>query len=178
MNDLGDLAAVKRRKKEKKLSISKPEQYDGLRTSTLTYRQWYETVNGYLRYHKGTWEDDIDLIMIVGTFMKGKARDWFDSRARSLRQSRQTDTFRAFVSKMDERFKNDKEDDISFEKLKKVRYDNDIYAYVYKLELLNMKIGLQGLAWRKAIKAGLPDVLLDRLAMVVGEVDHFAVLRR
>ena len=31
------------------------------------YRQWYETVNGCLRYHKGTWEDDLDLI-IVGTF--------------------------------------------------------------------------------------------------------------
>lgn len=162
------MAAVKKREQDKKLSVPKPEQFNRLRASNPTYRQWYKTVNGYLRYHKGSWEGEHDLTTIVGIFMKGKARDWFDSLAQSTRQSRKIDTFRAFASKMDERFKADKEEDISFEELKKVKYENDILSYIDKLELLNIKVGLQGLVWRKVIKAGLPEVLLDRLSPSMG----------
>ena len=43
-----DLADVERDKKEKKLPIPKPNAYDKLVESNLTYQRWYETINDYL----------------------------------------------------------------------------------------------------------------------------------
>lgn len=110
------LAVVKRRKREKKLQIPKTELYDGGRDSEPTYRQWNETVNGYPCFHRGIWEDDADLITIVGAFMMGKARDWFDNRARPLRANR------------------------------KVKYSSNVLDYIEKLEALNLRVGVTGLA--------------------------------
>ena len=98
------------------------------------------------------------LITIIGAFMKRRARDWFDNRAHTLRTNRKADTFSAFVSAMDERFKVDKEDHVNYEKLWKVKYSRDVLDYIDRLEGLNMRVGLSGLAWRK-IKAGLPHDL-------------------
>ena len=49
-----------------------------------SYKGWYKTMNDYLHHYRGTWDDDKDLIRIIGAFLKGKARDWFDTRADSL----------------------------------------------------------------------------------------------
>ena len=84
MEDLGD---VERDKKEKKLQIPKPDAYDGSVESNPTYQRWYETINDYLYHNRGSWEGDYDLIRVVGAFMKGKARDWYDDRARQLRSN-------------------------------------------------------------------------------------------
>ena len=168
MMDLAELARVKRRSKEKKIQIPKPELFDGVRDSSLTYKAWYETVHRYLRFHQGTWDDDTDLITIVGAFMKGKAREWFDNRSRKLRRNRKVDTFTAFVEAMSEQYKHDKERDVQFEKLHQLQYSGNIFEYINKLEALNMRVGLSGFPWRKAIKRGLSQELRKQLAQVPG----------
>lgn len=89
LEDLGD---VERNSKEKKLQIPKPDPYDGSIEANPTYQRWYETMNDYLYHNRGTWEGDSDLIRVVGAFLKGKARDWYDNRARQLRANRTIDS--------------------------------------------------------------------------------------
>ena len=71
-------------KKEKKLQIPKPDAYDGSVESNPMYQRWYETNNDYLYHTRGSWKGDFNLIRIVGTFIKGKARNKYDHRARQL----------------------------------------------------------------------------------------------
>ena len=99
-----DLADVKYDKKEKNLQFPKPDAYDGSVESNLTYQRCYETINNYLYHNRGSWEGDCDLIRVVGAFMKGKARDWYDNRARQLQSNRKIDTWSSFVSAMDKQF--------------------------------------------------------------------------
>ena len=80
-----DLGAVQRSQKEKKLQIPKPDAYDGSIHANPKFQRWYETINDYLYHNRGTWDGDSDLIRIVGAYLKGKARDWYDNRARQLR---------------------------------------------------------------------------------------------
>ena len=79
MVDLGD---VQQSQKEKKLQIPKPDVYDGSIDANPTNQQWYETINDYLYQNRGTWDGNSDLIRVVGAYLKGKARDWYDNRAR------------------------------------------------------------------------------------------------
>ena len=78
MEDLGD---VLRSQKENKLQIPKPDAYDGSIDANPTYQRWYVTINDYLYHTRGTWDGDSDLIRVVGAYLKGKARDWYDNRA-------------------------------------------------------------------------------------------------
>ena len=81
MEDLGD---VQWSQKEKKLQIPKPDAYDGSIDANPTYQRWYETINDYLYHIRGTCDGDSDLIRVVGSYLKGKARDWYDNRACQL----------------------------------------------------------------------------------------------
>ena len=79
-----DLGAVQRSQKEKKLQIPKPDAYDSSIDANRTYKRWYKTINDYLYHNRGTWDGDSDLIRVVGAYLKGKARDSYDNRARQL----------------------------------------------------------------------------------------------
>ena len=81
----------------------------------------------------------------------------------TLRANQKVDTFSAFVSAMDERFKVDKEDDVNYEKFWKVKYSSNILDSIDKLEALNLRAGVTGFTWRKIIKAGLPHSLRGKL---------------
>ena len=74
-----DLADVECNTKGKKLQIPNSDAYDRSVELNLTYQRCYRTINDYLYKNRGSWEGDSDLIRVVGTFMKGKARDWYDN---------------------------------------------------------------------------------------------------
>ena len=58
----------------------------------------------------------------------------------------------------------------NFDKLHEVQYKGGILRCVDSLQCLNQKVRLRGLAWRKALKRGLPERIIDRLAeMMRGE---------
>ena len=100
--------------------------------------------------------------------MKGKARDWFDSRKKQLKALNVKDNFAAFCEAMETRFRTVKEDHVNLRKMKKVTYKNDIQAYIDTLEHLNLKVGLSGLAWRDILKNGLPEKIAYRLSLTQG----------
>ena len=165
---LGDLHAhLREKKKSWKLQMNRPQTFDGDRSSKPTYRQWCSGLERYLDYHRGEWEKDADLINMVGSYMKDKALDWFDSHALHFKAIKVKDTFKAFVEAMDTRFKNDKEAQLALEKMK-VKYAGDILSYIDNIELLNMKVGSHGLQYRDLIKAGLNTELRDRLSQTQG----------
>ncbi len=170
LDRLVELAGTKRVIKEKKIQINKPDSYDGTLEAKPPYRKWFRRLNDYLHHYKGTWDDDEDLIRIFGSFMTGEARDWFDTRADTLEDNRQTDTFSAFVSAMDERFKVDFEKETNYRALSKVKYTGNVLQYIDKLRALNQKVGIAGITWQEILKDGLPQVLRMDLAKVKGGV--------
>jgi hypothetical protein len=162
------LGEVRRSEREKKLQIPKPDAYDGSVDANPTYQRWYETINDYLYHNRGTWDGDSDLIRIVGAYLKGKARDWYDNRARQLRANRKIDSWPAFVSAMDERFTTSHEADAAFAKMSSVTYKNSVMAYIDELTNLNEKANISGRAWRNILCGGLPQELRKDLAKMQG----------
>ena len=163
-----DLADVQRDKKEKKLQIPKPDAYDGSVELNPTYQRWYETINDYLYHSRGSWEGDSDLIRVVGAFMKGKARNWYDNRARQLRSNRKTDTWSAFVSAMNERFTTSNEGDLAYVEMHRVKYQGSVMTYVDKLIGLNEKANMSGRACCTVLVYGLLHELRKDLAKLRG----------
>ena len=165
MEDLGD---VQRSQKEKKLQIPKPDAYDGSFDTDPTYQRWYETINDYLYHNRGTWDGDSDLIRVVGAYLKGKARDWYDNRARQLRANRNIDSWPAFESAIDERFKISPEADATFAEMATVVYKGSVMSYIDKLDNLNEKANISGRVWRRMLVKGLPHELRKDLAKMQG----------
>ena len=69
----------------------------------------------------------------MGAYLKGKARDWYDNRARQLRAKRKIDSWPAFVSAMDERFKTSHEAEAAFAEVATVVYKGSVMSYIDKL---------------------------------------------
>ena len=157
--DMEDLGDVQRSQKEKKLQIPKPDAYDGSIDANPTYQRGYETINDYLYHNRSTWDGDSDLIRVVGAYFKGKARDWYDNRARQLRANRKIDSWPSFVSAMDERFKMSHEADAAFAAMGTVVYKGSVMSYIDKLVNLNEKANISDHAWRSMLIKGHPPEL-------------------
>ena len=143
MEDLGD---VQWSEKVKKLQIPKLDAYDGSIDANPMYQQWYKTIKDYLYHNRGTWDGDSDLIRIVGAYLKGKARDWYDNRARQLRTNRKIDSWPAIVSAMDERFKTSHNADAAIAEMATVIYQGSVISYIDILVNLNVKANISGRA--------------------------------
>src|SRR5436853_123592 len=77
--------------------------------ATPTYKRWYKQMKDYLHQYRGTWDDDEDLIRIIGALLKRKARDLFVTRANKLLENRKRDTLAALISAMKDQYKVDLE---------------------------------------------------------------------
>ena len=154
MEDLGD---VQRSQKEKKLQITKLDAYDhdGSIDANPTYKRWYETINDYLYHIRGTWNGDSDLIRVVGAYLKGKDRDWYDNRDRQLCTNRKIDSWPAFELAMHERLKTSHEADAAFTEMATVVYKESVMSYIDKLVNLNEKVNISGHTWRSMLVKGL-----------------------
>ena len=165
MEDLGD---VPRSQKEIKLQIPTPDAYDGSIDANPTCQRWYETINEYLYHKRGTWDGVSNLIRVVGPYLKGNARDWYDNRAHQLRTNRKIDSWPAFVSAMDERCKTSHEADTAFPEMATVVYKGSVMSYIIKLVNLNEKANIAGRASQSMLIKGLPHQLRKDLAKMQG----------
>ena len=139
-----DLANVVRDKKENKPQICKPDAYNGSVESNAMYKRWYESINDYLYHNCGSLEGDSDLIRVVGAFIKGMARDWYNNRARQPRSNRMIDTWSAFLSAMDKRFATSHEGDLAYVEIYRVKYQGSVMTYVDKLIRLKKEANMSG----------------------------------
>ena len=104
----------------------------------------------------------------MGAYLKGKARDWYDNRARQLRANRKIDSWPAFVLAMDERFKTSHEADAAFAEMATVDYKGSVMSYIDKLVNLNEKANISGCTWQSMLVNGLPHELHKDLAKMQG----------
>ena len=104
------------------------------------------------------------MIRVVGAFMKGKARDWYNNRARQLRSNWKIDSWSAFVSAMDERFMTSQEGDLAHTEMNRVKYQGSVMTYINKLFGHNEKANISGHAWQTVLVHGLPYELRKHLA--------------
>ena len=91
--------------------------------------------------------------------MKGKARDWYDNRARQLLSNRKMDSWSAFVSAIDKRFITSHEGDLAYAEIHRDKYKGSVMTHVDKLIGLNEKANMSGRAWRTILDNGLPHEL-------------------
>ena len=165
MEDFGD---VMRDKKERKLQIPKPYEYNGYVESNPTYHRWYETINDYLYHNRGSWQGDSDRIRVVGSFMKGKARNRYDNRASQLRSNRKIDSWSVFVSALDERFTTSYKGDLAYAEIQRVKYQGSVMTNVDKLIGLNERANQSGHAWHTVLVNSLPHELRKDFAELRG----------
>ena len=119
----------------------------------------------YNIYHnRGTWDGDTDLISVVGAYIKGKARDWFNNQARQLRAKGKIESWPAFVLAMDERFKTSHKADAAFAEMASIVYKGSVMSYIDKLVSLNEKANDSGHTWRSMLTRGLRYELRQDLA--------------
>ena len=159
-----DLGAVQRSQKEKKLQIPKPDAFDGSIDTNPTYYRWYKTIYDYLYHNRGTWDSDSDLISVVGAYIKGKARDWYDNRTRKSHTTQKIDSWPVFVSAMDERFKTSYEADAGFAAMATIVYKGNVMSYINKLVNFKEKANISGHTWRSMLTKGLPHELRKDIA--------------
>ena len=96
------------------------------------------------------------------------ARDWYDNQTRQLCANRKIDSWPAFVSAMNERFKTSHEADAAFAKMATVVYKGSVMSYIDKLVNLNEKANISGRAWQRMLVKSLPYDLRKDLAKMHG----------
>jgi hypothetical protein len=121
-------------------------------------------VDRYLRYFKDEYTYDDDKIIFVGTLLREKALAWYNNREDQLKKHFQVDTWRAFISSMEERFIDTEEEKENLRKMKELQYKGDIRDYIVKMEDLNYHVCLSGIAWREALHSGLNEDIKDRIS--------------
>ena len=82
--------------------------------------------------------------------------------------NRTIDSWPAFVSAVDERFKTSHEADATFAELATVLYKGSVMSYIDKLVNLNGKANISGCARRSMLVKGLPHELRKDVAKIQG----------
>jgi hypothetical protein len=129
------------------------------------FNRWMRKVTRYFRYHKIQYPTDQDRIDWLAGILEGDAQDWYEGRADLLERRHKKDKWSAFTSAMKERFTDVLLEEKYLDELHNQVYDGNIQAYLTKLDNLNAFVGLRGLQWQRAIKAGLPKWFKDHMAL-------------
>lgn len=145
------------RDKGKRLSIKGPDIFDG---TFVEFRTWWERTKEYLHMNAPSVPTDKIKIQIVGTFMKGGALAWYQTRKRSMKTKKRADSWKSFKAAVVERFTDHMEKTKDWRRMKKLEYKGDIQTYLADLEEINSRVGATGEPLREVILGAItPDML-------------------
>ena len=134
----------------------------------LTFSDWLLSVKSYLKYYAHSYRNDADKIIFVGTVMDKDALAWHNHRVRSLDRLKLQDTWTAYEEAMEAHFQDKFEKSDTYDEMFNLKYDGKIESYLVKMETMNLRVNVSGMVYIKAIRAGLPYVLKERMSY--GEV--------
>ena len=130
----------------RRLPVKAPETFDGEFTK---FRGWWKVMQRFLRIYASHIPDDTTRIDVVSTYLKNDAPLWHEARGCLLEQNGKIDNSRAFLFKIDERFRDKQETDKDHKKILPLKYEGSIHTFFAKLDELNSRVGLNGEAYKK-----------------------------
>lgn len=140
----------------KRLPTKGPETFDG---TFISFRSWWEKLQDYVEMNSPSLPTDRLKIQIVGTFLKGKAWVWYQTRRRTMEASHERDDWTAFSSAMEERFTDRMERRKEYKRMIGLKYEGDIQTYLATLQEMNSRVGIGGEPLRAIIaKAITPEM--------------------
>jgi len=98
--------------------------------------------------------------------LRKKALSWHQCRAEEFREKEEEDDWPRYEHALKHQFTNDLEADEFIGKMEDLMYKGDIRNYVTEMNLLNRHVGVLGAVWKRMIKMGLSDELLDRFSFI------------
>ena len=117
----------------------------------------------YLRIYASHIPDYITRIDVVSTYFKDDTLLWYEERERLLDLRGSQDSWKAFSSKLEERFTDKQEIAKDYKRIHtlKLEYEDSIQTFFAKLDELNSRVGLNGEAYKKVITDMMPSDMFD-----------------
>jgi len=137
-----------------RLKMDNREKFDG--KSSSTFNQWWESVTMYLGFYPETI--DRQKIAWVGTLLTDTALVWHLHRYRELRDN---DTWVNYTAAIRAEYRNEREAADAQLKLRQLKYQGSIRAYLTEFQALNNFAHVTGeVLWEK-VDLAMPEALLD-----------------
>ena len=111
----------------------------------------------YLPIYASHIPDETTRIDVMSTYLKEDAVLWYEARERLLDLRGSQDSWKAFSSKLEERFTNKQENVKDHKRILALKYEGSIQTFFAKLDELNSRVGLNGEAYKKVITDMLPS---------------------
>jgi hypothetical protein len=146
----------------KKPKMAAPKLFKGDKDED--FDSWYRQVRNYFAYSDEEFPDEYTKITYCSGLLGGRALQWFHSRQQTLRKERSIDTWRGFTHALRQRFKDPFAAERALLKLQTIPYQGDIAHYLALKRQENERVGLEGVAWKNALKEGLPDDIIQRVS--------------
>jgi len=143
----------------KRIPRRSPESYDG--SEKVRVKDWLLTVRTYLTYHRASFENDADKIMWVEGLMKEKALHWHQQRFRLMEETHQEDTWAAYLSAFEARFRKSSQEADDRREIQALTYKGDGEEYLSTFADLNRTVGLTGGIMREIIMRNMPEEIPD-----------------
>ena len=114
-----------------------------------------------MRIYASHIPDDTTRIDVVSTYFKDDALLWYEARERLLDLRGFQDSWKAFSSKLEERFTDKQEIAKDHKRILALKYEGSIQTFCAKLDELNFRVGLNGEAYKKVITDMMPSDMFD-----------------
>ena len=168
LNELRPLL-LGRRETARRPPMKAPDAFDGTYSKL---RPWWGLVEDYMEIHEPTMPTESIQIKFVGSLLRDEARRWYDTRKRAIEIRNERDSWNAFSKALLERFtdRQERRRDYHDHRLKALRYEGSIQEYLSRLEELNGRVGVSGLALRDIIFRQLTPEMIRTIFHKTGSI--------
>ncbi|KAI1818863.1 hypothetical protein F4861DRAFT_549514, partial [Xylaria intraflava] len=144
-------------------TLNKPSTFDGKDKSK--FRSWWFKIREHVRAYPRKFETDAQKITWVGSLMDDLASDWHRQRLELIEKIRLDDNWESYTDALVHRFTDHNESYRNMEKMKALRYHQDICRYLDELQELNVSVQWSGISFRTHIGQVLPNKIQDLVWM-------------
>ena len=138
------------------------ESFDGVKSK---FEGWYEAVTDRMGTMEESFTEEKQQILWTACLLKGKARDWYESRRRRLRTEGvyNQDTWKMLMKDIKHRFKDPSRQVTAMRKIQLLKYKDSIDEYLDDLQdcLNDVDISSQELIWK--MRAQVPDRIWEKI---------------
>jgi hypothetical protein len=146
-----------RRANTAKMRMDNPEKFDG--KPKTPFRLWWESVQEYVGFYPET--EGAQWISWVVTLLTDEAKGWHHHRRRTLGNA---DTWVAYQAAIQAEYHDVREATNAHAGLSRLRYKDDIKAYLNEFRTLNLIAGATGQGLQEKIDLAMPEDILDMRA--------------
>jgi len=142
------------------IQINRPPTFNGEDCSK--FRSWWMAMESYMSIHDTSRMTDKARINIVGMSLTGVAHEWHYKRHCDMKASGREDRWDEYCRDLRKRFTDPAQVDKDVIKMKELKYNGDIAAYLTRLQDLNLTAQLSGPFLRNLITSNIPKEIMKQ----------------